>query len=162
MALLIAAGLGAMIVIGSAAFFARNRGSGAAGPTERVSSAGLESRPSAVTIAAPPASTSAAVAKVRVTLEAQPAGAQITLDGKMVTNPHSLDVDRDGSKHAVRATAPGYLAEERSVDFDRDQAIVLALTRATAGATTATDAVDLSTQRTKRVKRTVDDKDPYQ
>ena len=119
------------------------------------------------TVSAAPAATSAAppptaLAKVRVTLEAQPPVAQLTLDGKPVGNPQSLDVERDGSHHVVRASAPGFAPEERAVDWDRDQSVAFALKPATGPAPTATDAVDLSTQRTKRVKRTVDDKDPYQ
>jgi serine/threonine-protein kinase len=59
---------------------------------------------------------------------ARPADARLFLDGAPLDgNPASRRVPRDGSEHTLRAEAPGHLPATRTITFDKDFHIELAL-----------------------------------
>jgi serine/threonine protein kinase len=86
--------------------------------------------------APPPASApaspaaSAAPDPVEITVRASPATALLFLDGNpLPSNPHTLRVAADGSRHQVRAEARGYRAKADELSFDRGARLDLALER---------------------------------
>jgi serine/threonine-protein kinase len=68
-------------------------------------------------------------ATVTLRFAVEPAGAAITLDGKPVRGAE-LAVPRDAARHALRITAPGYLAHDETVQLDESQRLVVQLKRA--------------------------------
>jgi hypothetical protein len=67
------------------------------------------------------------VATVALSISVSPADAILTVDGARVPNPFSLAGRPDPLSHEIRAVAPGYVALQRQVQFDRDLTMVLAL-----------------------------------
>jgi serine/threonine-protein kinase len=86
----------------------------------------------AVTNATPPVvpapSAPPAPARIDVVLRASPADARFTIDdGAPVENPYLHKFPLDGSRHVVRAQAPGYKEQVREVTFASDVVLELAL-----------------------------------
>jgi serine/threonine-protein kinase len=68
--------------------------------------------------------------RIELSISAAPETAVISLDGvPRGGNPARLFVERDGSVHEVRATAPGYDEAVASVRFDRNRTLVLRLSK---------------------------------
>jgi serine/threonine-protein kinase len=65
---------------------------------------------------------------ISVKLASRPDTAQIFVDDRPVSgNPATLDVHADGSRHTVRAEAPGHAVRRQEIVYDRDQALLLTL-----------------------------------
>lgn len=65
--------------------------------------------------------------RVHVSIATRPAGATLEIDGQPVANPYDASREASGEAHRVVARAPGFANEERSVKFDRDVSLELAL-----------------------------------
>jgi serine/threonine protein kinase len=79
---------------------------------------------------APPEPTAITPAPVNVviTLRAEPANAQWSIDdGPPLPNPQTLEAAQGAAPRRVRATAPGYEATEQLVRFDMSREVVLSL-----------------------------------
>jgi serine/threonine-protein kinase len=77
-----------------------------------------------------PPSSAPTVPQQRITLvlRATPNRARLSLDGVLLEgNPHTLTAPPDGSRHQVRAEAPGYRGSEAEVVYDRDRTVTLDL-----------------------------------
>ncbi len=73
----------------------------------------------------------AAPAFIRVAIEAEPADAELSLDGNVVaTHRLKLEVPRDRAIHVVSASAPGYLPFNQQISFASDVALSIKLRRA--------------------------------
>jgi serine/threonine-protein kinase len=84
--------------------------------------------------AAPPAPQTAAPAEIEISVAAKPTDARLFLDGALLEgNPLSRRFPRDGGAHTLRAEAPGYAADTRTLTFDKDLRLELALEREPAG-----------------------------
>lgn len=101
-----------------------------------------------------------------VHVRASPGAASLTMDGAPLSgNPFHASYPRDGTSHTVRATAPGYFPEERTIAFDRDTSLEIALHAVPPGAVAAPVdtqpgmGVDIKTG--TRPKHAIDEKDPY-
>jgi tRNA A-37 threonylcarbamoyl transferase component Bud32 len=95
------------------------------------SRAGTEPKPEPKTAAlattAAPVPAPAPVA-LSVTLSSKPDTAQLFLDDRFVPgNPAKLSVPGDGSRHTVRAEAPGYAVRRQEIVYDKDQSVALVL-----------------------------------
>ncbi len=64
---------------------------------------------------------------VTVSVSVSPADARLTLDGASVTNPFTAQRPSDKQFHNLAAEAPGYMPLRRTVQFERDLTVVLAL-----------------------------------
>jgi eukaryotic-like serine/threonine-protein kinase len=125
--LFVAAAFVALLAGGAGAFITRLRPA-----PEPSANRAAEGQPSAVS-SAPPAPT---VALVKLELSAEPAGAELILDGaKLESNPFSGQVPQDAALHRLEVRAPGRRSEARMVRFDQDLRLHLALTAAAAPAT---------------------------
>jgi hypothetical protein len=70
--------------------------------------------------------------RITVRLAATPRQARLALDGvELPSNPHTLHVPMDRSRHWVRAAAPGHRPAESSVVYDRNATVSLDLVRLT-------------------------------
>jgi eukaryotic-like serine/threonine-protein kinase len=69
------------------------------------------------------------VETISLKLSAQPAHAQVTVDGVMVTMPFSGDFRRDGSLHHLELVADGYRPIRQFVKFDQDRTLSFVLVR---------------------------------
>jgi serine/threonine-protein kinase len=83
-----------------------------------------------------PSVTPAAVAQpvpttITVALSVVPASATLLLDGVPVANPFATRVPRDAREHTLVASAPGHRTITRTISFDGDVDVELALSRAT-------------------------------
>jgi serine/threonine-protein kinase len=68
--------------------------------------------------------------RARVTVTVAPSQARAFFDGQeLPANPYSGTYDQDGSKHQVRAEAPGYVPQTVDVVLDHDNSIAIALER---------------------------------
>jgi serine/threonine-protein kinase len=65
--------------------------------------------------------------RVHVSITTRPADATLEIDGQPVANPHDGSREASGEVHHVVARAAGYANEERSMKFDRDVSLELAL-----------------------------------
>jgi len=84
--------------------------------------------PAAVASTAPSAAPPAAVADIEVFLAVEPRTATLTLDdAPLAANPYQARRTPDGRAHTLRATATGFAPEQRTVSFERDVHIELAL-----------------------------------
>jgi len=113
-----------------------------------------------------------AEASVEVTIDVSTPHARITVDGKDVgKSPFRAMVPKDARNHDVYVSADGFVPETRTIGFDRDVRLELALKPATTVAGHAIPTVtapasnssgagsDLRVQ--QRPKHNIDDKDPY-
>lgn len=82
------------------------------------------------------ASQSVAVPVVTVSVSVSPADARLLLDGAPVTNPFTTQRPSDKQLHDLVAEAPGFATLRRSVQFERDLTVVLALAPLPAAAAT--------------------------
>jgi hypothetical protein len=74
------------------------------------------------------AATPAAVATVRLVLDAAPPQAALYLDGAhLASNPFTLSVPADQREHELRVTADGFLPLTRALRFEADAHVQLAL-----------------------------------
>ncbi|HEX6273654.1 MAG TPA: serine/threonine-protein kinase [Polyangiaceae bacterium] len=106
-------GAALLVALGAAAFAWSRRGAGTA-PEPRA--------------AAPAATPAPAPAQLSVTLSSTPDSAQLYLDDRFVPgNPATLDVPGDGSRHTVRAEAPGYAVRRQEIVYDKSQSVALVL-----------------------------------
>ncbi|MGE5785582.1 MAG: hypothetical protein ACM3ZE_13375, partial [Myxococcales bacterium] len=64
---------------------------------------------------------------VAVSISVTPADAKLTLDGAPITNPFTVQRRSDRQPHLLVAEAPGHVSLERSVQFERDLTVMLAL-----------------------------------
>jgi serine/threonine-protein kinase len=101
-----------------------------------------------------------------VELRASPSAARLTMDGApLAGNPFHASYARDGTSHKVRATAPGFLPEERTIAFDRDTALEIALRPVPPGTTPppveTQPGMGVDIKRDTRPKHSIDEKDPY-
>jgi serine/threonine-protein kinase len=97
--------------------------------------AAVTSPAAAPPLAAPAASSSATPSSaptwVIVRIEATPAAARLFVDDRPLReNPTTQLFAPDGQRHRLRAEAPGFAASETSVVFDRNENVVLNLSRA--------------------------------
>jgi serine/threonine-protein kinase len=67
--------------------------------------------------------------RVKLEVQATPAGAQLILDGKPLANPFSGELPRDAIEHQLAVRATGYKSETRTLTLDRDRAIEVRLAR---------------------------------
>jgi hypothetical protein len=81
-----------------------------------------DNAPNTPTATAPPAT-------ITLTFELDPTTAAIALDGTPVTGPE-LVVPKDGAKHTLSFTAPGFLPHTEQLAFDESQRLVVSLKRA--------------------------------
>ena len=142
-----------------------------------VATSGKDPKPAASndTAATAPTPTQSSAAtqesNVEVAIDVSPPRARITVDGKDVgKSPFRAKVPKDARNHDVVVSADGYVPETRTIGFDRDVRLELALKLATnpsghpipivtAPASNSTGAgTDLHVQ---RPKHNIDDKDPY-
>lgn len=106
-------------------------------------------------------------ASITVDVRVQPASARLSLDHTPVgTGSFHASVPKDGLTHALHASAPGYLPQERSAVFDRSVEITMALApapRAVPGSATAagTDTAGADLKTAPHPKHSIDEKDPY-
>jgi serine/threonine-protein kinase len=124
--------LGAAVLMAAMIFtwaLSRRDPDGAQASTEVVPGPSAPSSAPTLPSAAPaPSPDPSSVATIRVRIRATPQSAVLTLDrARLPTNPFSQDVPRDGQVHELVVTAPGYAAVNRSVTFDREIDIDLAL-----------------------------------
>jgi serine/threonine-protein kinase len=81
--------------------------------------------------ATPPAPTPTPQDAINVTITAQPADAQVLIDGQRLgQNPFRGSYVRDSGTHRIAVSAPGYEGEERVVSFGEDVNLVFKLTKA--------------------------------
>jgi serine/threonine-protein kinase len=65
---------------------------------------------------------------VKLTIEVQPAGATVTLDGKVLSgNPFRGEVPHELRTHLVQASAPGFATAERLITYADDTHLAIAL-----------------------------------
>jgi hypothetical protein len=104
--------------------------------------------------------------QVRVT----PQSARLTLDGSPLSgNPFHASYPRDGTSHTIRASAPGYTMEERTIAFDRDTSIEIALHAGGGGGAAigpqptndTQPGMGIDIKKDPRTKHNIDEKDPY-
>lgn len=116
---------------------------------------------------APPAP---APTEVDLFVSAKPADARILLDDTLVAgNPFSRRLPRDGTTHTLRVEAPGYLADTRTLSFDKDLRLELALDKepspsrpsATPAPRPATPVVDDMKRPTGKPVRPLDTANPF-
>jgi len=65
--------------------------------------------------------------QVTISISVSPGDARLVLDGEPVTNPFTTHRRSDKQLHSLVAEAPGYASLQRSVQFERDLTVVLAL-----------------------------------
>ena len=102
-----------------------------ASPPKRALGRGLDALlPKAPTApAAPPTATPQDA--VNVTITAQPADAQVLIDGQRLgQNPFRGSFPRDSGTHRIAVSAPGHEGEERMVSFGEDVNLVFKLSKA--------------------------------
>lgn len=75
---------------------------------------------------------------VALQITTRPAGAQLLLDGAPVANPYDALHPKGGS-HVVEASAPGYRAQNVTIELTKQQSVALELERAPAAADKAAD-----------------------
>lgn len=86
----------------------------------------------------PPAENVAEKPLVRLEISADPAAAELSLDGaKLEGNPFSGSLPRDGSLHRLEARASGHRSEARMIHLDQDVSLHLALAPASSTAARA-------------------------
>jgi hypothetical protein len=79
------------------------------------------------------------VASATLEFRAQPAHAQLFLDGQRLTsNPLSMQLPVNGSIHHLRAEAPGYAPSTSDFSAQRDSTIEIVLTESAAPSTNKT------------------------
>jgi serine/threonine-protein kinase len=86
------------------------------------------------------ASTTAAVADVRIKLTVSPPTAQITIDGAPVSSPYLANVPRDPRDHIIRVEAPGYEPHAEIVRYEGDITMLVTLSKPTAAASATPSA----------------------
>jgi hypothetical protein len=65
---------------------------------------------------------------VQLQLFALPLEANLSVDGKAISgNPVVLEVPRDQKPHEIRAFSPGYVPTVKTIRFDRDLSLEIAL-----------------------------------
>jgi len=112
------AALGGVLVASAA--FAAVRSSRREEPAARVT--GATELASAVAPVTPTTS-------VSVSISASPPSARILLDGVVVPSPYDAKVERSPLPHVVRVEADGFEPQTKTLAFDRDVALALALTK---------------------------------
>lgn len=168
----LALGLIGAAVLALAVFVAIATSSGGKDPLPAASA-------SANALAQPTAPASANVARevtVEVAIDVTPARAKIVVDGKNVgKGPFHATIPKDASEHQVVVSADGFISETRTIGFDRDVRLELALraagnpmgvgahvapvmtaTTSATGATTAGSDLQVT-----KPKHNIDEKDPY-
>jgi serine/threonine protein kinase len=115
-----------------------------------------------------PVQTATPEANVEVAIDVSTPHAKITVDGKSVgKSPFRATVPKDGRNHEVVVSADGYVPETRTIGFDRDVRLELALRPATSGhsgpavTTTTSSGGAGSDLHVQKPKHNIDDKDPY-
>jgi len=108
---------------------------------------------------------------ITLTIRVTPAKATVLLDGAMLaTNPFHSTVLRDSKPHKVSASAPGYLSEERLLQYDEDTTVDLVLKHVSARAAGpsaaavtagANPAPGSDLKKAPRSKHAIDEEDPY-
>ena len=140
-----------------------------------VAASGKDPKPAAstpITTSPPTASASpTADSNVEVAIDVSTPRAKILVDGKDVgKSPFRATVPKDARNHDVVVSADGYVPETRTIGFDRDVRLELALKPATVnGHTTmpvatapASNSAGAGTDlHVQRPKHNIDDKDPY-
>jgi hypothetical protein len=122
--------------------------------------------------AAPSAASSAHESSVEVAIDVSTPNAKISVDGKDVgKGKFRATVPKDARNHDVVVSADGYVPETRTIGFDRDVRLELALkpantighfpvgTAVPQASNSAGAGTDLRVQ--QRPKHNIDDKDPY-
>jgi hypothetical protein len=122
----------------------------------------------------PTVTTSPTPVTVDVAVDATPARAKISVDGKSVgKGSFHGPMTKDGATHQVVVSADGFSPETRTVTFDRDVRLDVSLHPlqtghytytppvTTAAATTTAGATAGSDLQVQKPKRNIDEKDPY-
>lgn len=78
---------------------------------------------------APAMAGSVETGEIELRLSAQPAHATLSVDGRLMDNPHVGKVQRDRLEHRIIAWAEGYIPKLEIVSFDRDQNLGMVLSR---------------------------------
>jgi hypothetical protein len=139
-----------------------------------VATSGKDPKPAASNETTAPSTVQSASATpetdVEVAIDVSTPHAKITVDGKSVgKSPFRATVPKDGRNHEVVVSADGYVPETRTIGFDRDVRLELAL-KPTNGVThtfpiataPASNSAGAGTDlRVQRPKHNIDDKDPY-
>jgi hypothetical protein len=109
---------------------------------------------------------------VEVAIDVTTPHAKILVDGKDVgKSPFRASVPKDTREHQVIVSADGFLSETRTIGFDRDVRLELALAPVThsghamptATATTTTSSNGMGSDlHVQKPKHNIDEKDPYQ
>ena len=116
-----------------------------------------------------PSASATTEATVDVAIEVSTPRAKIVVDGKNVgASPFRASVPKDAREHQVSVAAEGYIPESRTINFDRDVRLELALKPAPTGThvapapteTTSAGAAG-SDLHVVRPKHNIDEKDPY-
>lgn len=108
-----------------------------------------------------------APASITVDVRVHPTSTRLSLDDTPLgAGPFHASVPKDGRTHELRASAPGYLPQERSAVFDRSVDLSITLVAVppdvrptVTGAGTDTAGADLKTS--PHPKHSIDEKDPY-
>ncbi len=79
---------------------------------------------------APPVVAETVSPQVSVSISAAPPSAKISVDGKEVFAPYEAKLERSSAPHVLRVDAEGFESQTRSVVFDRDVSIAVALNKA--------------------------------
>ncbi len=110
-------------------------------------------------------------AMITLSVRVTPSKATVLLDGAVLaTNPFRSSIAKDSKAHKLTASAPGYVAEERWIQFGEDTTIELALKHTSArspspppAAVTAAapPAPGSDLRKAPRSKHSIDEEDPY-
>jgi serine/threonine protein kinase len=115
-------GVVAAIALGCAVYFGI-RGPKAGAPTAPTATTAVEAPKSAVVPATP-----APIAKIKLTVQTTPEGAEVTLDGvKIGTSPVTYEATKADGDHVLAMTAKGYLPLERKIPLGADAFLSLNL-----------------------------------
>jgi serine/threonine protein kinase len=158
----LAAGAGVIVLAGIIATVVASKGETATAVAHASATASSQPTPSATS--------TPSEATVDVAIEVVPARAKISIDGRTVgKSPFRAAVPKDTSAHTLVASADGYSSETRTLGFDRDVRLELALrpigTVGHAAAVPMTSGSALpsagSELQVARPKHNIDEKDPY-
>jgi len=119
--------VGGLAVIGLLAIIALRSAPAPRTPTDAAIAAavGPDSKPE--TVGAPARLIAVTEAPVRIAITVSPPSAQITLDGRGLSNPFAGELQRDAGEHELVVSARGHHSERRVISLTRDLDLALVL-----------------------------------